>query len=288
MELKYQITSEAAKRIFVETGTNPGTNHNVTLDPTTLTPEERKLLLEINPRIDPACALTLPRWGLLGPEQWPLTLDRIADSPADLWGAFVDAWSVATLDYVAGREAAIEKTISMYQGWDDTRPPQQFDAARYAGSPRLDDLKAARAHAMARAEALAAAVTAQREREAAAKREAAQQREAERAEWITAHGSDYLRKCLAGGYDCQRAYVIERAGVEHPGYTVDYLDAADWKDRSGPSEAALDEAARVGGTVVWLTVPVIPSREDEGEFFDPCEAVVIRQYLGKYDLIKIM
>lgn len=237
--------------------------------------------------MDPACALTLPRWGLLGPERQPLTLDRIADSPADLWGTFVDAWSIATLDYVAGREAAIEKTIAMYQGWDDTRPPQQFDATRYAGSPRLDDLKAARTHAMARAEALAAVVTAQREREAAAKREAAQQREAERAEWITAHGSDYLRKCLAGGYDCQRAYVIERAGVEYPGYVVDYLDAANWRERSGPTEAALDEAARVEGMVVWLTNGPRVSRDEYDEDAEG-EAVVIRQYLGKYDLIKIM
>lgn len=115
--------------------------------------------------------------------------------------------------------------------------------------------------------------------EAAAKAREAQA-QADRAAWVTAHGSDYLKKAVNAGYDCQRLYVTERAAMEHPAYVVDYQDTARWNDRSCPSEAALDEALRVNGEVVWLTNH--PADEDDRQ----CEAVVIRGYLGQYDLIR--
>lgn len=118
--------------------------------------------------------------------------------------------------------------------------------------------------------------------------------EQDKIRWIQDHGSEYLKRCLASGYDCQRQYVIERAALEYPGYTVDYNDTAGWKSRSGPSVAALNEADRVKGRVVWLTSApsnFLPDQEpldwtdqDETE----CEAVVIEEYLGSYDLIKRM
>lgn len=126
-----------------------------------------------------------------------------------------------------------------------------------------------------------------RRRERAAEQEQAaaalaKQREQDRAAWVTAHGSDYLKKAVGAGYDCQQKYVHERAALEHPDYTVDYHDAAGYRERSCPSEAALDEALRVHGEVVWLKSH--PTTEDED--FTPCEAVVIHDYLGKYDLIR--
>lgn len=119
-----------------------------------------------------------------------------------------------------------------------------------------------------------------REREAAAEARKAQA-QADRAAWVTAHGSDYLKKAVGAGYDCQRLYVTERAAQEHPAYVVDYQDTARWNDRSCPSEAALDEALRVNGEVVWLT------SHPADENIRQCEAVVIREYLGQYDLIRI-
>jgi len=155
----------------------------------------------------------------------------------------------------------------------------------------------------------------EREREAAKQERIEAQREAERAEkaaaaaafaaekqaWVAAHGSDYLKRACGGGYDCARLYVTERAAQEAPGYVVDFDDVAEWKGRSCPSLAALDLEADarkrgVGETqIVWLTSPVRAKRphEDEDYYeyeddFEPCEAVAIRKYLGKYDLVRLV
>jgi hypothetical protein len=135
-----------------------------------------------------------------------------------------------------------------------------------------------------------AAERAEKEREAAERAEK-QRRIEERRVWALAHGSARLRKCVEQGYDCQRLYVVERAAMEYPGYVVDFDDAAEWRARSGPSEAALDEAARVGGEVVWLTrVPYDDGAPEEylAAWEGEVEAVVIHDYLGRYDLIKTM
>jgi hypothetical protein len=115
---------------------------------------------------------------------------------------------------------------------------------------------------------------------------AARRREADRSVWIAEHGSDYLKRATAQGYDCQRRYITERAELEHPGYMVDFDSRAAWKDRTCPSETALDLAEKDHGSVVWLTDPPFPPYDPEnGETWEPCEAVVI-DFLG-YDLIRI-
>lgn len=121
-------------------------------------------------------------------------------------------------------------------------------------------------------------------------------READKAEWIEAHSSEHLKRAHGGGYDAQRLYVTERADKEAPGFIVDFDGAAEWKDRSCPSLEALDaeaeaEALRVGDgvKVVWLTNPAVNEVGDEKAYyyvFDECEAVVIRTYLGKYNLVQ--
>lgn len=125
-----------------------------------------------------------------------------------------------------------------------------------------------------------------------------EQREAERQQWIAAHGSAHLQRCIEAGYNCKRLYVVERAALEAPGFTVDFDDKAAWKDRSCPTPAALDaeDAARALGLgeplIVWLTEPPsarVPDPEGyDFEEFDPCEAVVLRNYLGRYDLVQIV
>ena len=127
------------------------------------------------------------------------------------------------------------------------------------------------------------------EREAAAQAEK-EAREAKKAAWIEAHGSDYLKDAHALGYNCQRQYVTERATLEFPDFWVDFDDNASWNDRACPSPEALAEVkalVAVGhdAQVVWLTDNGAADREN-WEYFEPCEAVVIRDYLGKYDLVK--
>lgn len=150
-------------------------------------------------------------------------------------------------------------------------------SAEYKQHPDYAATEAARE----RAEAALKQFQAARERFAAAEKA---QRETEKAAWIAEHGSEHLRQAFAAGYNSQRRYVQERAALEYPGYAIDFDDNAGWKARSFPSEAALAEALRVKGEVVWLTSGV--ERSEEWEEFTEREAVVITGYLGKYDLIK--
>lgn len=120
-------------------------------------------------------------------------------------------------------------------------------------------------------------------------------RNAERMAWINTHGSAYLRRAFDAGYDCQRQYVVERAAMEAPGFIVDFYDGAKWSPRSMPSMTALDakeEADNLGlgnADVVWLTDAPVPNRmENEVQWYGECEAVVIRRFLDKYDLVKII
>ena len=122
------------------------------------------------------------------------------------------------------------------------------------------------------------------------------EREVDRQRWITEHGSPHLRRCIAAGYDCKRLYVVERAACEAPGFVVDFDDRAQWKTRACPSEAGLDaeQAARALGLgepqIVWLSRPPRDQAGagEDGAEFEPVEAVVLRGYLGQYDLVQIV
>jgi len=137
-------------------------------------------------------------------------------------------------------------------------------------------------------------------RELAEQRLEREARKAEKAAWIEAHGSAHLKAAFGRGYDCQRLYVQERAAMEAPRFEVDFDGTANWKSRSCPSSGALQaevEAERLGiGDVktVWLIHPPTDCSRSEVEQeadwwdFEPCEAVVITGYLGKYTLIRLV
>ena len=121
--------------------------------------------------------------------------------------------------------------------------------------------------------------------------------------WIDAHGSDYLKRATALGYDCQRRYVAERATFEFPGYVVDFDDQAGWNARVCPSTEALSEAERQiaaghNAEIVWLTQypdgtlvydddDWDEEEEEEDKPDDGVEAVVIHNFLAQYDLIRV-
>lgn len=114
---------------------------------------------------------------------------------------------------------------------------------------------------------------------------AAEAQEADKAAWIAAHGSDHLRAAFAAGYDCQRLYVTERAAAEFPGFQVDFSDRSRWDRRSCPSEEGLGiSLATKGSRVVWLTAPV--RKVDDEDEWEPREAVVVEDFLGRYDLVR--
>lgn len=66
------------------------------------------------------------------------------------------------------------------------------------------------------------------------------QRQAVKTAWVQTHGSDHLKRACAAGHNCDRLYWIERCALEYPGATLDYEGNADWKDRSCPSVKMLD------------------------------------------------
>lgn len=139
-------------------------------------------------------------------------------------------------------------------------------------------------------------IEANRKAQEAAKKAERSRREAEKAEWIAAHGSDYLKRCAKLDYDCQRQYVAERAEMEFPDYALDFDDKAHWRSRACPGEEALIEVERLIGNghkaeVVWLTHPPYEITEEDKYIdgpFEECEAIVIAEFLGKYYLVKIL
>jgi hypothetical protein len=132
---------------------------------------------------------------------------------------------------------------------------------------------------------------AQRDERKAKEAEAKKAYEADRAAWIEANGSDYLKQGLGLGYNINRSYVDDRAAVEYPTFQVARGDDWNWGERINPTPEALVEVsalieAGVKAEIVFLKEA--PGNRDEGGYreFDPCEAIMIHGYLGKYDLIK--
>jgi hypothetical protein len=327
VKLTYCLAQETRNRAFIETGATIETKQSVELPADALTPELRAHILRRTntPALPATLELLTYKIGFVY-EQYrvsrdePLTLDAAAgdDAAPRLLAEDAARYDAAQAARLARIDADIDERIVEVQRlfaalWNidpktaavhqlpriTTRPGRTPDRIAIepesvpTGRPRSDELSALVAQYNAAAVAARDAFgQAERERaEAAAVAKSA--REAERVAWIAAHGSDYLKRCESGGYNCQRQYALERAKAERPGYVLDYNDAAEWKDRSGPSEAALIEAAHVGGFVVWLTTP--PSSavarddaEDDGDDgFESCEAVVIADFLGQYDLIRM-
>jgi hypothetical protein len=117
--------------------------------------------------------------------------------------------------------------------------------------------------------------------------------ETEKKTWIEKHGSDHLREVYAAGYPCQRAYVEERVVYElGEDWTVDFGDRCAWEEKVMPSRAAMELKKKLKkqgheAEIVWLTDDGV-EREYGDDEFSPCEAVVIRDYLSKYNVVRIM
>lgn len=165
----------------------------------------------------------------------------------------------------------------------------EFDMPRLTESlikfeqKRREDLRARAAEIEKRNAAKRAEIAKQK-----AEREA---REQEKTDWITSHGSDHLRRAHKLGYDCQRKYVTERANQEFPDFAVDFNEWARWQSRACPSKDALDIVEKLieqghNAECVWLVHPPYGMGEDEyPDDFDPCEAVVVKDYLFKHTLV---
>ena len=132
-----------------------------------------------------------------------------------------------------------------------------------------------------------------RKQRAKAEEEAAQEAwDAEKAAWIEAHGSDRLKKAYATGYPHNRAYTQERATAElGEEWTVDTKNAYEWDRKASPSERALDLEKTLkdkGFKVQVVWVKSDGEERDDDDAFEPFEAVVVREFLSRYDVIHEM
>ena len=117
--------------------------------------------------------------------------------------------------------------------------------------------------------------------------------EEDKIKWIIENGSQYLKDCLAMDIKANKEYVLDRVSFEHKGYEVDYSDNAKWDEKVSPSIEAVEELKKLRANnieceIVWLTRPINDEEYDYDNQFENCESIVIRNYLGKYDLVKIM
>lgn len=285
MRLVYNLSESARRKIFVETGADPGQVQALEFEPAELSVEQRALLAEWNQHLESHLTLRYQDTAYVGTTTKVLEQDGVVSDPAALIAACRDV-QLAARGRVDAQEAEnIAAEIERFQSWSLATEPGILNTGMYQRSPRRQEWIDAHAEATKKADAISAAallVAAEANEKAAAEKA---RRLAERAAWAAEHGSARLRKCVEGGYDCQRLYVIERAALEYPGYSVDFADKAAWRERSGPSEAALDEAKRVDGEVVWMTLDVDgASMREYGA--DGVEAVTVANFLGKYDLVK--
>lgn len=111
--------------------------------------------------------------------------------------------------------------------------------------------------------------------------------------WVSRHGSRRLKQAILRGYKANRLYAQERSAADFPGFWVDTSGSARWRDRTDPSEAALDLEAEltvrypmpeVNPRIVWLVDPPNDLEEEYGGI-DEQEAILIDGFLGRYQLL---
>lgn len=257
MDLVYSLDRKEIERRFIENGQTLPIEQRIPFPVDELTPDLRAHITRtVGPKVPEAFFLSVYRPDMDGNGVVTYPGDRI------------------TLPAIPDMAEAVDLLLADAARWDTAEIARQ-------------QRKAERESARQQAEAANRRRADEQQRQSLADAEAKAARKADKAAWVAAHGSDHLRAAHAAGYDCQRKYVTERAAMERPDYAVDFSDNAAWRDRSCPSAAALAEALSVGGEVVWLTTDENNEPVDRsGGESDGAEAVVIRQYLGKYDLIK--
>lgn len=120
--------------------------------------------------------------------------------------------------------------------------------------------------------------------------QANQWRQEQQSAWTEQHGSDVLKRLTAKGYDATAQYLEERLALEFPPFILAAPHTGcQWRERRTPSLAAFEESERIEAEtgyptwVVWVTKwqgQTLRGREQK-------EGILIREYLGKYDLLKL-
>lgn len=284
----YYLSEESRKDVFVTTGTKLERSQTVELDMAEATPAQRAEILRL-------AGLDLTElWKLAGKTPVYDKAPSIEQIAAECRRQADERDAAAYTQYATDRDRRIEWIKKHLENRDPAGQYLQLEnrpAAEHAGVD-LSEYDRLYAEYQAAQPGFAAERQAQDAAREEAKQRAAKQVEDEKRSWIENNGSDFLKRaCVEHGYDCQRRYVTERAALEVPGFVVDFDNNAEWRSRSCPSDAALttlelSEDAGYRAEVVWLTTPPHDKNDEPDYGFEPGEAVAIRGYLGKYDLVR--
>lgn len=291
--VQWTASDEAIRKEYIKTGKRPDKHRKFALDLTELTPEQRKPIIESG-----KCVLDLSKTYTFTPNKYLNNQNYLDTSVLNRRHFDQQPTADDVVTYCHHYLGELAKGMA-YKA--EVKAKEKAEKKRVAAleaewQPKLDALITAKDidglntfHAPPETGLNRKATNAWRELKA-------ELAEADKFFWIAEHGSEHLKEAFQAGYDCQRKYVLQRAAKEFPSFEVDFNNTSDWKTRSCPSPMALRLAQKVGGKVVWLTTPAssdIPDTdreyyEDYYEPFEACEAVVIRRYLDKYDLVKIV
>jgi hypothetical protein len=305
MQVVYRLSEEFRSSRFIETGVRPEAEQVLEFNPAELSRETREFITKrgwLNTHKPSASLAVVDVVIGYNPSY---TVDYTYDVEAHNVVAqeFFDTFRVAAEAAEVARRKQCDIALADFLvagKW--TREFNVPDITKFASPGMREQVTSAAAAAYSADKALkdklAAEAAARKAAEEAAALAAREARAADKLAWIEAHGSDFLRKAIANDFNCQRAYVTERAGIELPGFEIDFDDKAAWDSRSCPGEKALDEviALKARGfeaDVVWLTTnldgeELFHANDDRDEIVLEYqhEAVVARNYLGKYDAVK--
>jgi len=301
---KFVMTDEGRQQVFVKTGLMPPLTDVAEYDMTQATAEQRSALIG-QVKIDSRNDNIELDWAYSNRPAFPAAPDLATLAEAVQTHVQqqdekrivelvekIKRYASKLAQSIEARETALYCYLERHEVDDAKRlnvPTEPYDVVLAEYNQLLPEFKAEAAERKERSRIMEAEAVAQREARKAAL-------QAMKTDWIEQYGSAHLKRaCLAEGYNCQRLYVTERAAREAPGFVVDFNNNAGWKDRSCPSVEALDgldEARKLTlgePIIVWLTdAPNARVNTYDYDEFAACEAVVIRNYLDQYDLIKVL
>lgn len=311
INVSYDLSATALKRIAVETGSVPPTRQSVEVDLEALSPDKRaKVLAAPGAWRGLSSVLLTVTTNPMGYMGEIVESDTVLDPDGVI--AVIEATTAAHNEY---RREQTEKrvqevlkdilcSIEKRSTWskENISPRTRDDCSKFGVDTTELDETFAKFEVLLpvfKAEAEAArlaeqAAEEQRKLRAEEKRALAQ---AEKVAWATMHGSDRLRRSLELECDANRLYLIERAALEYPQLDLDYDRNANWNSRNAaPSLAALDLRDSIARAhpnaeveIVWLVAPddfddldaVARWQNDDGSFMQHEGIVVHDPAYGK-------
>ena len=283
IKFKYELSEKFCNKIFIETGEMPSKNVELSIEATALSPEARSALIQTENGWQQYCVLS---------EKFDSYL-----SINDINASLVKRLEDRNQKIKEALDAAIEK-IKEYEQKSEEDLTKAYDLKTQISDEKFKDLSLEwyeKLEAIRQLQKRVKQSYLERERELERRKiehqEAAKQRRLEQKKgWIESNGSKHLKKAFGAGYDCQRLYAQERAAMEFPAFHLDFDNKAEWNSRSCPSMKALEiaeEYSREIPEIVWVTRKHDFNPEEDLYYPEnnECEAVVIRDFLGKYDLV---